>query len=344
MAQPRKLLEEHLDEAIPEGRWSEFVTGYPEGVGTYLDRTEAGEEDALSRLAEAWDVFRKVGRHPRSPRVTVKVNDPRWSALGEILAMRAGRDADVTRFRGQYLDSGLIEPTQVETWIRGIAQSDGPPTTWVRVPLEGGGQPVSIEPLLAAGKLRVESELLEYQIPDSGWKRLIPIRQDGTLWQLRKTARRLTAQFGWPEATAVTFILTSVAPERPYTFGYTEHLGEIVPAANRLDLQVNPRAVSPEDLITAYRVIRSNIIGGSDQERRVRRLEKKAARLAVFWEETEGMALPERRAEWNRRHPQWKYPDPGTNFGRDGRTAHRSVVGEEHMTRLPRFGPPVVGE
>lgn len=325
-----------MKEEIAESRWKDYVTVYPKAVESYIERTASGDDEAVSRLAENWDQFKEIGRRSSGSAVGPKVDDPRWEALGEILATRASRDGDVVRFRKDHLGSRLIEPGRVESWIKETALSDGAPTTWIRVALGDGDRLESVESALAANRVPPENEFLVYRVPKSRWTHSLPVRDGGALWQLRRTARRVTAGFGWPEAVSSTFVLTDEAPERPFTFGYTEHLGEIVPAADWVELRVNPRAVSPEDLAAAYRLIRSNIIGGGKGKRRVRRLTPKSARLAVFWEKTEGegMSTVKRRAEWNRRYPEWMYPDPGTNFGRDGRTAHRNVVGESKSIPL----------
>jgi hypothetical protein len=90
---------------------------------------------------------------------------------------------------------------------------------------------------------------------------------------------------------------------------------------------VNPSAISPRNLEKVYRKIRSDVI----QAERVRTLSAKSAALAVFWEQTDGKTVAERRTEWDGLHPEWSYPDAGGNFGRDARGAHRNVVGDEGM-------------
>ena len=122
------------------------------------------------------------------------------------------------------------------------------------------------------------------------------------------------------------FVLTDVPPPRPMAFGWTIHEPPSkVPAMDWIELRVNPRAVSPRQLETAYRTLRSEKLGLS----RVDSMSEKTAALALHWEQSKGQPMGEGRAEWNRLHPKWKYTESTGNFGRDARAAHAQATGEE---------------
>lgn len=333
----RVFVERFLEQDIPEAEWVGFVGRQQKALNTFRDRVDDGDvEVATSYLANAFEADRDARRRVRRAEVAVPVKDPRWAALARILAIRANRDRDVVEFRRTHLGSGLISFEEVADWIKASADAEGPPTTWVTVPMGDDGRPVTLKAAMKAGTLSTHSELLQYLEPGSSWKRAIPTRYGGVLWELKRLAARLGAGFAWSEPIAVTFVLTGEAPKHPMTFGSTQHAGPL-PSTDWVELRVNPAAVAPEALSIAYRQIRQAMIGGGASDRRVRPLAEKAATLAVFWEEMggpHGKGVGELRIAWNRRHPKWRYPD-SSNFGRDARNAHQNVVGESSDSLPP---------
>jgi hypothetical protein len=124
----------------------------------------------------------------------------------------------------------------------------------------------------------------------------------------------------------VPFILTDVPPPRPMVFGWTiQRPPSKLPNMDWIELRVNPYAVSPRELETYYRKLRTEKLGLS----RVDSMSEKTAALALHWEQTNGQPTGDRRAEWNRLHPEWKYMEPTGNFGRDARAAHAQATGED---------------
>ena len=131
------------------------------------------------------------------------------------------------------------------------------------------------------------------------------------------------------------FILTDMPPPRPIVLGWTIH--EPPSSHDTMDwieLRVNPQAVSPRELETAYRNLRSENLG----LRRVDSMTQKTAALAVHWEQSKGQPTGVRRVEWNQRFPEWEYTDSTGNFGRDARAAHHQATGEPQNTTRPTRG------
>ncbi len=232
--------------------------------------------------------------------------------MTEILTLRSRSDLDVIAFRLEILNDQMIDLDDVSDWIDQTAESDGPPTG-----------------LVPDHKTRFRQEareLISYVSNYEGtWVKTKPIRIGERLWRLRGAARRIAQGFGWPEEWMVTFILTDVPPPRPMVFGWTFHWSSSkLPTMDRIELRVNPYAVSPRELETAYRRLRSEKLGLS----RVDSMSEKTAALALHWEQTKDQSTGERRAEWNRLHPEWKYTESTGNFGRDARAAHVQATGE----------------
>lgn len=311
----RESVEIFTGTEIPYARWSRFEMRHSAAINTYRSRLEDGDEDAMSRLAEAFEAFTAATRRrdsesevdpPRNP-------DPRWEALAEILTIRARRDPDVIAFRSDVLENQLVELDDVPRWIRDTAAEDGP-TTWFVPDDDTAGDYFT-------------SEKIQYVSSYYGGHVLArPIRMSGVLRRLRSVGRRLVQGFGWPEHWTVAFVLTDVPPPKPMIFGYTvNESSSTVPAMDWLELRVNPYVVSPRDLAIAYREIRSKSFG----IKRVDRMSAKTAALAVHWERSEGQTLDERRAAWNRNHPEWRYPESAGNFKRDAQGAWRQATGEQ---------------
>ncbi len=320
----RRLVEDYGD-SITAKEWADF-TELSEGFPNYLDRINGLEpgrpeddeelEDALDRLLEAYESFKDGRRSMRKKRSTALPDpepDPRWSALAEILAVRARSDPDVVSFRRDVLQDQLIDISDVTNWIRKTAAADGPPTRFVADHLPE--------------KVNRAREVIRYVSSfEGGQVQITPIRIGGDLWELRMVARRLAHGFSWPEEWTVPFVLTDQAPERPMIFGYTIHESSSSSATMAwVELRLNPYAVSPRALENVYREIRSESFG----IKRIDSLSEKTAALAVHWEtKPKGQSIHETRLNWNRRYPTWKYPKSARNFGRDARAAHAQVTGE----------------
>jgi hypothetical protein len=327
----REWLDSELEYSIPTKQWDNFRRDVPEAFGEYEADLENGYDvDAARRsFYLSWNGWSKKGKGPRETVVPDDDPDPRWDALAEILVFRARQDPDVIDFRRDALGDKLIDPANVAEWIKATAETDGQPTAWVTVPEHDDHTwPTSRDEAIALGSYATSRELVEYTTGD-GWKHYQPVRLRGRLWHLRTVARRLVQGSGWPEAWTTTFILADQPPPRPMIFGYTiHHSSTTVPAMDQIELRVNPYAVGPRQLETVYRKIRSDELDIS----RVDAVSDKTAALAVLWEKTEGQTTSDRRGEWNRLHPEWKYPEPTGNFGRDARAAHRQVTGEGKST------------
>jgi hypothetical protein len=311
----RDRLETEFEYLITAEQWASFQRDFPADLAEYeADASVGDQEAALEKLSYVWRGWKKGRGRPaeRSGTEGASRTDPRWGALAEILTIRGRRDLDVIDFRRDELGDQLIGLDDIPRWIKQTAEADGPSTR--------------LMPDHETPFRHVSKEFIRYvDTYEMGWVVPQPIRIGGRLWRLRGVARRIAQGFGWPEQWAVPFILTDVPPPRPLVFGWTIHeQPSKISTMDWVELRVNPRAVSPRDLETYYRRLRSEQFG----LRRVDSMSEKTAALAVHWEQTMGQSTGRRRAEWNRRHRKWEYTESTGNFGRDARAAHAQATGE----------------
>ena len=312
----RQRLESEFEYSITAKQWATFERDCEAALAQYMaDALEGDQDTAFERISNVWHGWWQKGKGlsaGNSDNETDSGADPRWAAVAQILTLRARRDLDVIDFRRDELGDQLIGLDDIPQWIKQTAEADGPPTGLV--------------PDHETHIRQESSELIRYVSTYKGGLILLkPIRIGGHLWRLRAVARRIAQGFGWPEAWTVTFILTDVPPPRPMVLGWTIHEPPSkLPTMDWIELRVNPRAVSPRQLETAYRRLRSEKLGLS----RVDSMSEKTAALALHWERTIGESTATRRGEWNRLHPKWKYTESTGNFGRDARAAHVQATGE----------------
>lgn len=329
----RQAAEARWEEAIKSHQWVNFAHQNEDTLSRFLELHNEGKESRSWEILDAaWTAHRRKGRKRSASdrsHIPESIEDARWPALMEILQLRADSDRDVIQFRSDVLQDQLVSWDRLVDWMKSTAEADGKTTGWITVPMHDDRTPWSFEDAQSAIVGREWTETIPFVSPKSALVLSRGIRLGGTLWELRRIARRLVEGIGWPEAWTVTFIVTGETPDWPIVFGYDVH-DEWTPAMDWLELRVNPRAVSPVELLAVYRKVRSEMMGSKpDDERRMKRLSGKMAELAVFWERTDGKTTGERRVEWNRMHPEWSYPKTtGGNFARDGRKAQRDVTGE----------------
>ena len=298
------------------GNWVEVFAGDSPG-----DDPDKVVDQALGAYLQALAPRRRTSKgEKRTP-----PQDPRFSALAEVLALEADREEQVQRFRSTVLRGKLVAPEKLEAWLRRRAKNDGPSTRWVRVPRGENGEPVGMAEARQS-RYSLQADLLRVARGQGQTDILRPVTAGGTLDHLRTVAIGLGRSTGWSEGWASRFVLTGETPPPPADVRYQVTLRSVsssgTDATSRVDLSVSP-FVSPAELARAFGQLRREWFGFE----RVKKLEPKAAALAVHWAKTEGMPTEQRREEWNRSQPrEWRYLGGRSNFGRDAREAYKNVT------------------
>jgi hypothetical protein len=294
--------------------------------GTDLPRQSAGE------------MLPRTGASPRKD-----VGPLRLRALSRILARDADTEEEVVAFRADDLGGELLQPDQVEAWLKERQAQDGEPTRWLTIPVpppvqvrwtRGG---VIIDPPLTIAEwpppVECRVRLLAYGVPEDPWVRHLPTTFGGTLELLRLLSESLSRKFGWWEAQATVFVLTGQIPLlHPIDAGVQHNLN--FPAATRIHLTVDP-TLAPREVAEAFRRVRVSVLGD-----RHRDLSEKHLALAEFASEHpaglpgERMApgaSKARMAAWNaeigEEHPDWTYEEGQERmFARDCAAALRRLL------------------
>jgi hypothetical protein len=340
----RRQAEKKLKRQIPEQVWQYFV-----GDRSVAQVRQNPEElDWLVRQVEkflvAADISSEAGamhspsETPRRQRRD-KVVSARSDAASEFIAERAREDEEAQAFRARYLTGAMVSPSNVEAWIDG-QRWEYSHAVAVRIPrgtqISAGpyGQPLpevtSVKAEQIEGFLPVDC--IAYQRPPSACVHRKPIGRDGALRELLLLSRRLAMTFGWTEDQATMFVLTDWTPEiatARWGISPVAPLGCLTRVSLAIDLRV-----TPEELASKYRTIRSSILGPKH-----RSLGEKHSRLAVFALKHQDLnqgAL----CEWNKQHPAWSYSRV-SRFAKEARRAKRQQ--EELLERLP-FHPAKLSE
>jgi hypothetical protein len=189
---------------------------------------------------------------------------------------------------------------------------------------------LTFSPDLMLGEFELEwwgfrFESIKYRAPGWTYARSASPAEGETLAWLRELGRWLSDRFGWPEPSAVFFVLTNVPPLPDPSFSYEISPGKHFPALDRVVMRVNPE-MSAKELAAAYRAIRSQHFRA-----RVRSLTPKHINLALFFaSRPDESKWKELLDEWNKSYPKWRYRSE-SNFARDCREARRRVLGAERI-------------
>ena len=247
-------------------------------------------------------------------------------AVSLLLAREASRDEVVQAFRDKVLGGRLIRFEKLDRWIQEHWESDGPPTTWLEVPLSQGWKlepgTLTVKPSMRIGKNfpvegAMKSRTLKYATSDSATQIVKPVAKGGILDQLRFASEYCARLYGWQEGQATIFILTGRMPL--ITRCRTTTQVRSIQATARITLEIDP-SLSPKEVGEAYQAARKKIQG------RRRELSAKHITLAQFLAESpDGETHGARMKRWNRKYPKWKYTQV-TNFGRDIKTAERRLM------------------
>lgn len=259
--------------------------------------------------------------HPEVPA------DRRLQVLAEVMASEAVADPEVVAFRTEILGSTLIDLGHVASWIEAQRDEDGPPTTFLVVPVGDGTKlngnlrgfwpqsPIEIDESNPAVGRR--AEYIFHSV-----NRVEPVRYAGVLDRLRVISEVLAARFGWQEAEAVTFVLSGKAPTVPLA---KVESSLSLPYGSRIRIDVDP-TVPPQRLLKLYRNARAHALGGRHRAMSDKHLE--LARFLHFKPSDDRSSWRELMNEWNEANdPRWKYED-ARNFRRDATSALSRLTGE----------------
>jgi hypothetical protein len=344
----RAELQRALGFPLPEETWQFLLQR------SYISEIEQGENTIPGVAAEVRKFRRAFGQPvPEPDNATLmldkKPNGREWSSLSErvhaisvLLAYDAEEDPLVVTFRKSVLNDQLLEPEEVEEWVKRQATTDGKPTRLLNaVPLPpdteyqwdrtAGGwvtdPPVVIDhehPALGSASYR----FLSYGVPEDGWQRAVPTTVGGVLEKLRQVSEHLAKRYGWQDAQATLCVLTGRIPVAS-AIRATEQLRLPLPVTTRITLVIDP-TLTPRDVARHYSKVRQKVIG-----KRHRPLSEKHVRLAMFSAmRREEETWPERMAAWNKEHQDWRYTQVG-NFQRDCLQAQRRLLHPEYQLALP---------
>jgi hypothetical protein len=290
----------------------------------------------------------------------------RQYALSAVYAAEAAADPWVLSFRERHLPDGLIEYDDVESWLKGIAEREGAPSLWMKVPLPDGVSPKALRPKgLRVGTLAgvtepplticeetpassaVSTRFLAYGTPDNKWRRIIPTRAFGVLEELRELSERLVTAYNWDDTSATVFVLTGWIPIIP-SVHYTLHFDWVRPTLSRITMVVDP-ALTPDDMKERYREVRNELIGSGRYRPQSLKMVKLARHCAdrasrghdwASLMDTEDWASL--MAEWNQslttELATWRYAERDI-FSHDCRAAVRTLLQPSISQAAIRNGP-----
>ena len=201
----------------------------------------------------------------------------RSQALSILLAKEAEKEPEVQAFRQEVLGGNLLDVHLVESWVRSQAESDGPETIWLRVPvrydsegrittrsISGAGNsswglemkkvvPGDVKPEEILGD--VEVRYIEYSVPGGEWAKLQGTASGGVLERLWRISRfPLASNYPWTTAQATMFVLTGLYPEVSGIEAQSV-MPKPVKAAPRISLVIDP-TVTPDEVRDAYHRLR----------------------------------------------------------------------------------------
>lgn len=316
---------EAFDLAIKKRAIDEFLNDESVSIDD-LSETIDGYEDLIQKLKEV----RSEARSPAPGQVSADgPKDHRSEALNKIFALQAAADGAVLGFRSEHLEAGLLDMSEVESWLEQAAQADGAATVWITVPAEALNQAeIPLETDLDRLPGYVEKlELLRYVADKARYTRSIPVRTEGVLAELAEISSRIAARYGWDEAATTTFILTGLLPIPRGIRADTTEPWPWPEARRRITLEV-PLDATPSEVANLYRRLRDHMLG--DEPRSRKSLTQRSADLAVFAaEHSSGHTWEEARKNWNRQHrdaSEDQYTD-SARFIRDSRSGYERVTG-----------------
>lgn len=332
----REQLAEILGTSIPDATWQyleeKFYVSEVQQGQMSID-TFAEEATKLLRLSGA-SVQPKISRSgdffiPGSP---VADSDRRTQAISEILAGLARERTDVLSFRESQLEGRLLDFEDVESWINGERETQGPPTTFLKLALKSHelrrdtvgfalDPPLKLTKIPDAMEPEFSAAVLSYATQDSSWTQTVAVNSDSNLGQLSRLSKSLARSYRWQEAQATVFVLTDLIPVvSPMRVSIKRSFG--IDALSRVTIVADP-TVPPGKITDAFKRARLELLGA-----RPRSLSDKHTSLVRFCNNRpENETWGARMESWNLAHPEWSYPEI-KNFIRDANQGLRRLLGK----------------
>jgi len=305
----RKDLEAALGHEARDDLWLLMVED------RYSNEYESRDLD-LAGLVARYRRLAVLGPRKRStPQVREIPPDERLIARTTVLVERAGELNEVREFRERWLAGGLVQPEQLEEWIRDRRPER--PAVWGTVLLGDDGQPVPGSRPRSTGMYCVS-----YFIPLDEWEHSAPVGADGALRELKTLSEDLGRWTGWRPSAAATFLVTGIRPILSLARVTQSRNDGPLGAYVRVILDVDP-SMSPSKVAGLFRDARSDL-----KVKRHRRSKRPLSQLLEFVESRTDLPWPDRLAAWNAEFPSLKY-DHATNMQRDYLRARRIAEEED---------------
>ena len=271
-------------------------------------------------------------------KVSPGLGGERQYAISSLLARIARRDSAVQAFREKRLGNKLLAFDEVEDWIKRTADSEQPPTTYLRFPLEDrdfkikAGR-IMVEPPVSKSEFgpgaQLSSDPLKYATHTSDFELSIPTRFGGVLYELARLSQSLAKRYGWQEGQATVFVLVDLPP-LVRTLSVITSLKMPIGVLSRIELTVDP-TLSPKVVAEQFKKARDKLLG-----QRPRSLSSKHIQLVMFCDERPpGETWAVRMAAWNQQHSKWKY-EAVKNFLRDANQGLRRLLGPNAQYDRPQ--------
>ncbi len=254
-------------------------------------------------------------------------------ARSALLAARATTDPEVLRFRTEHLGDKLLQPTEIESWIRRVAEAEGPLTQTVTLDVPAGWVPGDPIPINALVHRTVSSVLF----PVNGKTDLQPVSKGGVLDQLRVLSEGLSRIHGWQTAQGVAFVLTGHTPlVQMITAKINQHSGqdhlsnESGESFHRQTITFEVDPDTPSELVSAIYTQYRAVLRGT----RARLPRSERSRLVAFCAfERLSFRLPDIRRHWNHENTDIEHFPDQREFRVALHDAERRVAGHPRPQR-----------
>ena len=296
----RLCLEKHLKKKVDDDIWRDLSDGEGGGSLPLLIKEMATdgelEEDIAGEFKRLVQLYRKFEKRGGAVKATIrerreKIQNNNTELTSAFFAVEARALPEVNLFRRKYLPNGLLQHSQIETWLKNQQAEEG--VFSIKKISEGGTK---------GWMVGLEQPALGYGVPNSNHARYIPISPFGVLNQLKSVAKTLSHSFGWHEENAVIFILT----------GQTQLTGNHITYPEPHSCNYKPRVkmevfidTPPDKVLEAFYWARK--AAGFTRER-IHPVTPRLTALAHFVLDNEKKSWQERWEEWNRtQKKEWRY-------------------------------------
>ena len=263
------------------------------------------------------------------------------SVNSQLMALDASNKSEVINFRKYVLKYRLIPIDKVDNWIKKTAKKDGFPTLWldgVELPKDAKRTVkdgvVLIDKIAITQATNIKGYELKFWMPEVDKVNSVYVTRGGILDNLRVLSGKLAQGYGWTQAQAATFVLTTHLPlVEAIEVGVQVHSENNL--ANKLVLAIDPTS-TVQEVADAYAWGKKEFFEVSNKHNST-----KSHQLALFYAQycefsKDKLNRHNLLQEWNklcdvetwrsdRQVSDWKY-DPKTginNFQRDLKDAYK---------------------